>query len=69
MKLFPSCSKVRPNLGSDQSLRTALLTSEWLIRGKPFDATFRITDVYRESHGKWVIVQEHISVPPDAARW
>jgi ketosteroid isomerase-like protein len=37
--------------------------------GKPFDETFRITDVYRESHGKWVIVQEHISVPPDAARW
>src|SRR4029077_12085911 len=37
--------------------------------GKPFDATFRITDVYRKSHGKWVIVQEHISVPPQAARW
>jgi ketosteroid isomerase-like protein len=37
--------------------------------GKPFDATFRVTDVYRKSHGKWVIVQEHISVPPTAARW
>jgi ketosteroid isomerase-like protein len=37
--------------------------------GKPFDATFRITDVYRKSHGKWVIVQEHISVPLDVARW
>jgi ketosteroid isomerase-like protein len=37
--------------------------------GKPFDATFRITDVYRKSHGKWVIVQEHISVPPGVARW
>jgi hypothetical protein len=24
---------------------------------------------YRKSHGKWVIVQEHISVPPQAARW
>jgi len=35
----------------------------------PFDATFRITDVYRNSHGKWVIVQEHILVPPHAARW
>jgi ketosteroid isomerase-like protein len=32
--------------------------------GKPFDGTFRITDVYRKSHGNWVIVQEHISVPP-----
>jgi ketosteroid isomerase-like protein len=29
--------------------------------GKQFDSTFRITDVYR----KWVIVQEHISLPPD----
>jgi ketosteroid isomerase-like protein len=36
---------------------------------KPFDSTFRITDVYRKSHGKWVIVQEHISLPPDVARW
>jgi ketosteroid isomerase-like protein len=37
--------------------------------GKPFDATFRITDVYRKSHGNWVIEQEHISLPPDVARW
>jgi ketosteroid isomerase-like protein len=37
--------------------------------GKPFDSTFRITDVYRKSHGKWEIVQEHISLPPDIARW
>lgn len=36
--------------------------------GKPFDETFRITDVYRKSKGKWVIVQEHISMPPQAAR-
>jgi ketosteroid isomerase-like protein len=37
--------------------------------GKPFDSTFRITDVYRKRQGKWVIVQEHISSPPDVARW
>ena len=37
--------------------------------GKPFDSTFRITDVYRKNQGKWVIVQEHISLPPDVARW
>lgn len=37
--------------------------------GKPFDETFRITDVYRKSHGKWAIVQEHISERPHAARW
>ena len=37
--------------------------------GKLFNETFRITDVYRKSQGKWVIVQEHISEPPHAARW
>jgi ketosteroid isomerase-like protein len=36
---------------------------------KPFDSTFRITDVYRKRHGKWVIVQEHISLAPDVASW
>jgi ketosteroid isomerase-like protein len=37
--------------------------------GKPFDATFRITDVYHKSHGKWVIVQEHVSLPATAPQW
>jgi ketosteroid isomerase-like protein len=37
--------------------------------GKPFDATFRITDVYRKSHGKWVIVQEHVSLPATRPQW
>jgi ketosteroid isomerase-like protein len=37
--------------------------------GKPFDTTFRTTDVYRNSHSKWAIVQEHISGPPHAPRW
>jgi ketosteroid isomerase-like protein len=36
--------------------------------GKQFESTFRITDVYRKSHDKWAIVQEHISLPPDVAR-
>jgi len=35
--------------------------------GKPFDATLRYTDAYRKLHGKWLIVQEHISVPIDMA--
>jgi ketosteroid isomerase-like protein len=49
--------------------RSVQRVSETTNEGKPFDATFRITDVYRESHGKWVIVQEHISVLPQAGRW
>jgi ketosteroid isomerase-like protein len=30
--------------------------SGMINEGKPFDATFRITDVYPKSHGNWVIV-------------
>jgi uncharacterized protein (TIGR02246 family) len=33
--------------------------------GKPVDFTFRTTDVYRKIKGKWLIVQEHNSVPVD----
>jgi ketosteroid isomerase-like protein len=33
--------------------------------GKPFDYTVRVTDVYRRVGGKWLIVQEHISLPID----
>jgi ketosteroid isomerase-like protein len=29
------------------------------------DVTVRVTDVYRKSGGKWLIVQEHVSVPVD----
>lgn len=31
--------------------------------GASRDVTVRVTDVYRKSGGKWVIVQEHVSVP------
>jgi ketosteroid isomerase-like protein len=35
--------------------------------GKPLDMTMRVTDAYRKSGGKWLIVHEHISVPVDLA--
>lgn len=35
------------------------------IKGDPLDLTTRVTDVYRKLRGKWMIVQEHISVPVD----
>lgn len=31
--------------------------------GESKDITVRVTDVYRKSNGKWLIVQEHVSVP------
>ncbi len=33
--------------------------------GSPMDMTVRVTDVYRKIGGKWLIVQEHVSVPID----
>jgi len=33
--------------------------------GSMIDITVRVTDVYRKIDGKWLIVQEHVSVPID----
>jgi len=33
--------------------------------GSKLDVTVRVTDVYRKLNGKWLIVQEHVSVPVD----
>lgn len=33
--------------------------------GKPVDLTWRVTDGYRKIKGKWLIVEEHASVPVD----
>jgi ketosteroid isomerase-like protein len=33
--------------------------------GSPFDITVRVTDDYRKIDGKWLIAQEHVSVPVD----
>lgn len=33
--------------------------------GSKADVVVRVTDVYRKIHGKWLIVQEHVSVPVD----
>jgi uncharacterized protein (TIGR02246 family) len=33
--------------------------------GSMTDMTVRVTDVYRKIDGKWLIVQEHVSVPID----
>ena len=32
-------------------------------KGKPVDFTVRVTDGYKKTGGKWLIVQEHVSVP------
>lgn len=37
------------------------------VGGTKYDFTARVTDVYRKINGKWLIVQEHVSVPVDLA--
>jgi ketosteroid isomerase-like protein len=34
-------------------------------KDKPMDVTVRVSDVYRKLKGKWLIVEEHVSVPVD----
>ncbi|HJS90083.1 MAG TPA: nuclear transport factor 2 family protein [Steroidobacteraceae bacterium] len=33
--------------------------------GSKADFVVRVSDVYRKTHGRWLIVQEHVSVPVD----
>jgi ketosteroid isomerase-like protein len=34
-------------------------------KGQPIEFVVRVTDVYRKIKGRWLIVQEHVSVPVD----
>jgi ketosteroid isomerase-like protein len=34
-------------------------------KNKPVDFTVRVSDVYRKLKGRWLIVEEHVSVPVD----
>jgi ketosteroid isomerase-like protein len=34
-------------------------------KGQPVEFVVRVSDVYRKIKGKWLIVQEHVSVPVD----
>jgi ketosteroid isomerase-like protein len=34
-------------------------------KGQPVDLTVRVTDVYRNIKGNWLIVHEHVAVPVD----
>jgi len=35
-------------------------------KGNPIEMVVRVSDVYRKIGGKWLIVQEHVSVPVDS---
>jgi uncharacterized protein (TIGR02246 family) len=50
------------DVGYGHSIQRVVATD---TKGQPVDLTTRVTDVYRKLKGRWVIVQEHISVPVD----
>jgi ketosteroid isomerase-like protein len=49
-------------VGYGHSIQKVLFTR---ANGSKGELTVRVTDVYRKIHGKWLIVQEHVSVPVD----
>ena len=51
-------------LGFSHRIDTLVLTDK---EGKRVNLVARVTDVYRKSKGKWLIIHEHVSVPVDLA--
>jgi ketosteroid isomerase-like protein len=35
------------------------------VDGKPFEMTFRMTDIWRKRDGQWKLITSHVSVPVD----
>jgi uncharacterized protein (TIGR02246 family) len=52
------------DLGFSHSIQHVIFADK---EGKKADFTVRVTDVYRKINEKWLIVQEHVSVPVDLA--
>jgi len=50
------------SVGYSHSIQAAQFTAK---DGSKTDLVVRVTDVYRKLKGKWLIVQEHVSVPVD----
>jgi uncharacterized protein (TIGR02246 family) len=51
------------------SIAFAYGVDRWTVSGKdgqPITMVFRFTDVFRKTHGKWLISHEHLSFPVDA---
>jgi ketosteroid isomerase-like protein len=49
-------------LAYSHSIQAGTLTAK---DGSKFSLTVRVTDCYRKINGKWLITQEHVSVPVD----
>ncbi len=49
-------------LAYSHSIQPAIVTAK---DGSKFSLTVRVTDCYRKVNGRWLITQEHLSVPVD----
>lgn len=49
-------------LAYSHSIQPAIATAK---DGSKFNLTVRVTDCYRKINGKWLVTQEHVSVPVD----
>jgi uncharacterized protein (TIGR02246 family) len=50
------------NLAYSHSIQRVAGTDK---QGKKLDLTVRVTDVYKKSRGRWLVIHEHVSVPVD----
>jgi uncharacterized protein (TIGR02246 family) len=50
------------NLAYSHSIQRVAGTDK---EGKKLDLTVRVTDVYKKTRGRWLIIHEHVSVPVD----
>ena len=50
------------NLAYSHSIQRVAGTDK---QGKKLDLTVRVTDVYKKTRGRWLIIHEHVSVPVD----
>jgi ketosteroid isomerase-like protein len=62
MKLSEQTIHVSGSLAYGHNVQTAEFTSK---DGKKMTVISRTTDIYRKTNGKWLIVEEHNSVPVD----
>jgi uncharacterized protein (TIGR02246 family) len=62
MKISDVAVTASGDVGYGHSIQGGYTTDK---AGKRQDMTVRVTDVYRKVGGRWLIVQEHVSVPVD----
>lgn len=64
MRMVEQHITVADSMAYNYSIQSGTLVDK---AGKKTEMTVRVTDVYRKTNGKWLIVHEHVSFPVDPA--